>query len=250
MVSFLGFGLAFWLLAIVAVTINGISKSGFAGGIGVVSVPLMALVIDPAQAAAILLPLLIVMDYLSIKAWWGKQKNDLLKLLVPAAIAGIGAGYLLYDVLNAHLLKTMLGVVSLFFAGWGLFKGANISSHAPSWVGRICGMIAGFTSFIAHAGGPPVNFYLIPKRLPREQFLATAVVFFTIINLVKLIPYAVLGQINVENLSVAAVLAPFAWLGVKLGLLIQNKLNDELFYRLILCMLLLIGTKLIWDGMA
>ncbi|MCJ8300219.1 MAG: sulfite exporter TauE/SafE family protein, partial [Pseudomonadales bacterium] len=181
---------SFWLLAIVAVLITGISKSGFAGGVGVIAVPLLALQIGPMRAAAIMLPVLIFMDFLSVRAWWGKQRNDLLRLLIPAAALGIGLGYLLYDYFNEQILMLSLGLMSILFALWGLLKGVEMKSAGNPWIGRISGVVAGLTSFIAHAGGPPINFYLLPLKLSKSDFLATAVYFFATINLIKLLPYA------------------------------------------------------------
>lgn len=240
----------FWVVAIPAVLITGISKSGFAGGIGIIAVPMLALQLDPLRAAAVMLPLLIYMDFLSIRYWWSKQRNDLLALLIPAAIVGIGLGYLLYDVLNPQLIKLLLGGMSVVFALWGLLKGVNLAVASLPWVGRIAGFIAGLTSFVAHAGGPPVNFYLLPMKLSKEDFLATAVYFFAAINFIKLLPYAALGQINTDNLMVALLLAPVAWAGVRLGLVIQRKISSELFVNLMFALLFTIGVKLIYDGLS
>ena len=239
---------SFWLILTLGVLITGISKSGFAGGVGVITVPLLALETGPLRAAAIMLPLLIVMDFLSVRAWLGKQVSGLLWILLPAAVAGIVTGYLLYDYLDDQVLRIIMGGMSVLFALWGLFNGVNLSSFTAPWVGRICGAISGFTSFIAHAGGPPLNFYLLPHKLPREQFLATAVIFLATINLIKLVPYIALGQINTDNLMIALLVAPVAWIGVRLGLKIQHHLNDKLFYRIILMLLMFVGIKLIVDG--
>jgi len=245
----MGFDWTFWVLAGIGVLITGISKSGFAGGIGVITVPLLALQIGPIKAAAIMLPLLIIMDALSVRAWWGKQLNAQLKVLLPTAVFGIFCGYLIFDYLNDEVLRIVLGALSISFACWGLLKGGALARFTSPVVGRVCGAVAGFTSFLAHAGGPPLNFYLIPQQLPREQFLATAVVFLASINLVKLVPYMALGQINSDNLLIGVILAPIAWIGVKLGLSIQRRLNDQLFYRIILIMLAIVGAKLMWDGL-
>ncbi|MBQ0757119.1 MAG: sulfite exporter TauE/SafE family protein [Amphritea sp.] len=241
-------GWEFWSIAVIGVLITGISKSGFAGGIGVITVPLLALQIGPLRAAALMLPLLIIMDILSVRAWWGKQVKALLWLLLPPAAVGIGIGYLLFDYLNDQILRMILGWMSILFGLWGLLKGMKLGRFTSPWVGRVCGGVAGFTSFLAHAGGPPLNFYLIPQQLPREKFLATAVLFLASINLMKLVPYIALGQINSDNLVIGIVLAPIAWLGVKLGLKIQHLLNDVLFYRIILVLLMLVGIKLITDA--
>ena len=239
----------FWLVAIAGVVLTGISKSGFAGGIGIATVPILSLVMPPVQAAAIMLPLLILMDGFSLKAWWGQQNNHYLGLLIPPAIAGIVAGYLLFEYLNEEMLKLVLGVMSLLFALWGLGNGMQRVTFGSRLAGRLFGAIAGLTSFVAHAGGPPVNIYLLAKKLPKAQFLATAVIFFAVINVVKLVPYAMLNQFNTNNLLIAALLMPFGWVGVRLGLVIQRKLNDKVFYRIILVLLLAIGIKLIADAM-
>jgi uncharacterized protein len=241
-------GLTFWALAIVGVFITGVSKSGFAGGIGVITVPLLTLEIGAIRAAALMLPLLLLMDFFSVRAWWGKQLNDHLKHLLPASMIGIFIGYLLFDYLDDHILAFVLGVFSVLFSLYGLMKGSRFKHTISPRVGRISGLVAGFTSFLAHAGGPPLNYYLIPLKLPRAQYLATAVMFFASINVVKLLPYAMLGQINIENLFIALLLAPVAWIGVRVGLLIQSKLNDEIFYKSILVMLFIIGIKLIVDS--
>ncbi len=243
-------GWMFWLLAIIGVFITGVSKSGFAGGIGVISVPLLTLQVGPIRAAALMLPLLLLMDFFSVRAWWGKQLNEHLKHLLPASMLGILIGYLLFDYLDDQILAFMLGVFSVLFSLYGLMKGAKFKHRTSPRVGRISGLVAGFTSFLAHAGGPPLNYYLIPLKLPRENYLGTAVVFFAAINAVKLLPYAMLGQVNTENLLIALVLAPVAWIGIRAGLWIQARLNDEVFYKSILVMLFIIGIKLMVDSFA
>lgn len=237
----------FVALMIVAVLLTGISKSGFAGGVGVVAVPLISLKASPTFAVAVMLPLLIVMDVFSLKAWWRQRVDRLLWVMFPPAVLGVGLGYVTYGWFDEALLKLLLGVFSVLFGLWGLFKPLR-GRVMPGWVGRLCGAIAGFTSFIAHAGGPPLNFYLLQCQLTKQQFLATAVVFLAIINLVKLVPYAMLGLLDMDNLTVALMLIPVAWLGVRLGLIIQKRIDGELFFRLILGFLILLGIRLIFDG--
>lgn len=234
-------------LIIVAVLITGISKSGFAGGVGVVAVPLISLKASPAFAVAVMLPLLIVMDVFSVRAWWRHRVGSVVWLMLPPAVLGVVAGYLTYGVFNENVLKVLLGVFSILFGLWGLFK-PRFDRAAPDWVGRLSGGVAGFTSFIAHAGGPPLNFYLLQCRLSKEQFLGTAVVFLAATNLVKLVPYSLLGLLNVENLTLALLMIPVAWLGVRLGLVIQKRLSGEVFFRIILTLLILLGVRLIIDG--
>ncbi|ATJ81297.1 sulfite exporter TauE/SafE family protein [Halomonas beimenensis] len=234
-------------LLVAGVLLTGISKSGLAGGVGVVAVPLISLQASPAFAVAVMLPLLIVMDAFSLRAWWRHRVDGLLWLMFPAAVLGVGVGYLTYGRWDDDLLKTLLGVFSIVFALWGLLKPFR-GYLLPGWVGALCGGIGGFTSFIAHAGGPPLNFYLLQERLTKEQFLGTAVVFLAAINLVKLVPYGLLGLLVVDNLMVALALVPVAWLGVRLGLVIQRHLDGEKFFRIILLLLLALGGRLTLDG--
>lgn len=234
-------------LLIVAVLFTGISKSGFAGGVGVIAVPLISLKASPVFAVAVMLPLLIVMDVFSLRAWWRSRVDRLLRLMFPPAVLGVVIGYLTYGAFSDDLLKLLLGLFSILFGLWGLlkpFKGREMSSG----VGVVSGGIAGFTSFIAHAGGPPLNFFLLQKSLSKEEFLGTAVVFLACLNLVKLLPYAMLGMITVQNLTVALMLFPVAWLGVRLGLLIQKRIRGEAFFRIILALLILLGIRLVLDG--
>jgi|APCry4251928382_1046606.scaffolds.fasta_scaffold34175_2 uncharacterized membrane protein YfcA len=238
----------FWLVAIPAVLITGMSKSGFAGGAGGLTVPLLALAISPATAAAVMLPLLVYMDFLSVRSWWGKQNTAQLWILLPAAIVGIVVAYLLFDQLNEQYLRGILGVISLGFGIYGLTLGEWSQRKPSALMGRMCGTIAGFTSFVAHAGGPPLNAYLIPLRLAKTEYLGTAVVFFAVINLVKLIPYSMLGQINLSNLLISASLAPIAWIGVKLGLRIQDKFDEKQFKKIILSLMIIVGLRLLWTA--
>lgn len=244
----MGLEVEFWIIASISILIAGISKSGFAGGIGVITVPLLALQVGLIKATAIMFPILMVMDALSVRAWRGKQLNGLLRLLFPGAVIGIFIGYLLFDYLNEQILSILLGGFSIGFAVWGLLKGQRLKAEPKSWLGRICGTVAGFTSFLAHAGAPPLNFYLLPLKLPRENFLATSVVFAASVNLVKVIPYTLLGQINMNNLLIATVLLPVGCLGVWLGLNIHHRFNERVFNNTILLMLILVGGKLTFDG--
>lgn len=238
----------FIALLIIAVLITGISKSGFAGGVGVVAVPLISLKASPAVAVATLLPLLIVMDAFSLKAWWRRRDDRLLRLLLFPAVLGVLFGYLTYGAFSDALLKLVLGMFSMLFGLWGLLKPFRGGYILPDRVAPVCGGLAGFTSFIAHAGGPPLNFFLMHRRLDKEAFLATAVVFLAAINLVKLIPYYWLGLLSSENMLLALFMIPVAWLGVRLGLMIQQRLSGELFFRIILGLLVILGIKLVLDG--
>lgn len=232
-------------LLFVGVLITGISKSGFAGGVGVIAVPLISLRTSPAHAAALMLPLLLLMDALSVRAWWGRQLGSHLRMLLPPAILGILAGYFAFGNLSDEVIKIGLGGLSIMFGIWGLVKGAVKQLAFPPAVGMICGGIAGFTSFIAHAGGPPMSFYLINQKLIKEQFLATAVVFLAAVNFVKVVPYTLLGLFSVADMLPSLMMIPVAWLGVKLGVIVQQKINERYFFCVTFILLIFLGFRLI-----
>lgn len=242
----------FYAVAIPAVLLFGIAKGGFGGALGVAAVPLMSLVMSPVQAAGILLPILCLMDVLSVWAYRGKWVWPELRSLVPAALLGIAIGTLMFGYLSVSTVKLVVGVVALLFVAHyyvGTRQGhAATPKPAPRYLGALGGAGAGFTSFIAHAGGPPLSMYLLRRPLDRTQYVATAAVFFAVVNYTKLIPYGWLGQLSPDNLSASLILAPFAPIGIGLGIWLHKRVTDRLFFRVVYFMLLVVALKLISDG--
>jgi uncharacterized protein len=207
----------FYLFAVPAVLIYGISKGGFGGSIAVLSVLLMTFVVSPTQAAGILLPILCVMDLFVMWTYRGVFDRTSLKMLLPGAMVGIVAGYLTVDIMNDDAMRIMIGAISLAFClktwlDWP--RGAGREHGAVS--GTILGTMAGFTSFSIHAGGPPFGMYLLPKRLDPLLFAGTAGIFFAVVNYVKLVPYYYLDQLRMDNLVLSLILMPLAPIGVLL----------------------------------
>ena len=240
----------FYLFAGVAVIIVGISKSGFGSGLGMLGVPLMALVIPPAQAAAIMLPLLCVMDIFNVVHYRSRSDRANLVILIPAGLLGILLGTFTFGYLSDANMRILIGVISILFVGNFLFGKRDGGRQAgPSRIkGSIWGTVAGFVSYGVHAGGPPVNMYLLPQKLNKTIFVGTTVIFFAIVNYVKLIPYALLGQLNVDNLLTSLILAPLVPLGVWLGIKLHDRVNEKLFYNLAYFFLLATGVKLLYEG--
>lgn len=238
-------------LTIIAVIIVGISKGGLGGGLGMLGVPIMALVMSPLQAAAIMLPILCVMDLMALKAYWkGWSKLHLFRLL-PAAILGILLGTLSFQYFNDDLIRVLIGLIAVGFTLNHWFKPVRFIQRKPGlFSGLFWGGTAGFTSFVAHAGGPPINVYLLPQQLDKSLYQATTVFFFLVVNYVKLIPYAFLGQFNTDNLNISLFMLPVAALGVWLGIIIHHKIPDQLFFRIAYILLFLTGLKLIYDGLS
>lgn len=244
----------FYATAVPAVILLGLSKGGFAG-LGVLGMPLMALTIPPVQAAAITLPILMVQDAFSVWVYRRSWDRRNLRILLPGAVAGILLAYLLAARVPDAAVALVLGVISIVF-GLRHFVRRRIEPGAapappPSKpLGWFWGAVAGFTSMIAHAGGPPFQIYLLPQRLPRDLFVGTGVVFFTLVNLIKVPPYLALGQLTRASLMTSAVLFPLAIASTWAGVWLVRRVSGERFYDLVHLLLVLLGGKLVADGMA
>ena len=209
----------------------------------------MALSVTVPQAAAILMPVLLLVDLLGLAAFRRNFDRALLKFLIPFGLIGTAVGALLFTVLNAHVVAGIVGGCTLLFLAQRLvFPPRANSPPPPKWAGALLTLTAGFTSFVAHAGGPPLNAYVIPMRLTPLVFTATMAMFYFVINLSKWVPYAWLGLLNIQNMSTSLVLLPIAPIGVWIGIRIAKRINPLLFYRLIYTGMFLTGTKLLWDA--
>ena len=240
---------AFYAVAIPAVLLLGLSKSGFGAGFGSLAVPMMALTVTVPQAAAILMPILFVMDVMGLAAFRRHVDWKLIRFLVPLGLVGTVVGTLLFKAMDAKLVAGIVGLFTLaFLAQRLLFPPKPDSPHPPKWLGAILTATSGFTSFVAHAGGPPISAYVIPMRLPPLTFTATMAVFFFVVNLSKWGPYAWLGLLDLRNLSTSLALMPFAPLGVVVGVKIAHRIQPLLCYRLIYAGMFLTGLKLVYDG--
>lgn len=241
----------FWALAIPAVTINGVSKAGLGGGAGGVAVPLIALVLSPVQAAAIMLPVLCVMDLAGLKAYFGRWEPRIMRIIVPAGVLGCLAGTFTFRYLNDSLMRILLGTIALGYLAYSLAPRREREGAPPpsAWQGRFWGALSGFTSFVSHAGGPPLLVYLLPQKLEKVVFVATSMVFFAALNYAKIIPYLWLGLFDSRNLMTSLALVPVGVAGVYLGVWLQQRISAELFYRIIRVLLFATGSKLLFDGL-
>jgi uncharacterized membrane protein YfcA len=239
----------FYAFAVPAVLITGMAKSGFAAGFGALATPMLALVVPAPQAAAVMLPLLIAMDATGLQQLWKQRDRALVRRLVPWGVAGIAVGTLAFGMLDARTVAGLLGALTLMFLAHRLWGHARRHTHAPpAWAARVSGVAAGFTSFVAHAGGPPLMAYVLPLRLAPIVASATMAVFFAVINLVKLVPYAALGLMDLRNLATSALLLPLAPVGVWVGVWLVKRVDPTWFYRLAYLGMAATGLKLLWDG--
>jgi uncharacterized membrane protein YfcA len=243
----------FYAVAIPAVILVGLSKGGFAGGVGFVGVPLMALVISPVQAAAILLPILCLMDIVSVWTWWGVYDRRTLRDMLPGAVLGVGLGWLLAAMVTVEMVRLIVGAVAFVFVARWLYTqlrhGSGHASQPNAVVAGFWGLVSGFTSFVAHVGGPPFQVYALPLRLDPKVMSGTTAIFFAITNAIKLVPYFALGQFDATNLAASAVLMPLAPLATIAGAWLVRRMKPEVFYPLTYATVGLIALKLIYDGL-
>ena len=244
--------ISFYFLAVPVVFLVGRSTGGFGGGLGTLAVPLLALMIDPRFAAAILLPILCSMDAFSLwnfRDTWDKRN---LKILLPGALLGTVAGALTFEITNADWIRVVIGVLSIYFVGhylWGRRFLEELRERKPDKIaGTFWGCIAGYVSYIAHAGGPPVAIYLLPQHLTKSVLAGTTILFFAIINFIKLVPYVWLGQITSGSLFTSLALLPLAPLGVWFGVYLHRRVSDRIFYWISYGFLLIAGFKLMYEG--
>ena len=242
---------AFWGCAVGAVILVGIAKAGFGGGIGILATPLLALMVSVADAAAILLPLLIACDVFAVKHYRRTFDKTSVKRLLPGSVLGIGIGAFFFGYFSQHerVLELGLGCLALLFLCFQLGRAAILGNlgkrHPGTLEGLLMGAASGFTSTIAHAGAPPVVIYLLPQQLPRHLFVGTTVIFFASLNLLKLVPYWGLGLFHIDILKTTIVLSPLAYLGVKLGVFLIQRFTDLWFNRVIYVMLFAMAVQLI-----
>jgi uncharacterized membrane protein YfcA len=241
----------FYAAAVPAVILMGLAKGGFSG-IGSLSLPLMALVASPLQAAAITLPILIVQDVVSVWAYRHSWDRRNVAILVPSATFGIVLGYLLAAQVSDAAVKFAVGLIAATFAARRLLAARSGAKPAPAPAdvprGAFWGAAIGFTSMIAHAGGPPFQIYVMPQNLAREVFVGTGAIVFALVNWIKVPPYLALGQFTRENLLTSLALFPVAIAATWAGVLLVRRVSGERFYTIVYWLLILVGLKLIWDG--
>ncbi len=240
----------FYAVVIPAILLMGISKGGFGGGVGLIATPMVALVTTPTRAAAILLPILCAMDIVGVIAYRRSWDPVNMRILLPGSVVGILLGTATFRFLDESLIRLLLGALALgFVLRYWLARTPQQQPTAPSRrAGSFWAAVSGFTSFVAHAGGPPLSVYLLPQNMDKTLFVGTTVVYFTFVNYLKLVPYSLLGQFSGENLLTSLVLSPLAPLGMWLGIWLHRRIDEKLFYQAIYLMLAAVGVKLLYDG--
>lgn len=244
---------AFYAAAVPAVILAGISKAGLGGAVGGLAVPVMSLAIAPPRAVAILLPILLVMDAMGLFAFRGKIDRAVLRVAIPAGLVGTVLGWWLFRTVDERWIRGLIGAEAVIFALQRLLEGQAAWTGAPRPLrtGRaaLWSAISGFTSFVSHAGGPPMMQLMMPLKLHREIFVGTMAWYFAAINFSKIGPYGALGLLDETQLATSLALMPAVPVGYVLGLVLLRKASPALFVRVATVALLATGCKLLWDAL-
>jgi uncharacterized protein len=241
----------FWFFAAFVALLIGIDKSGFGGGISVIAVPLLALTIPAADASALVLPVLIFGDILAFRSYRKTIDAKNFRLLLPCLIIGVFIGTFFFQAVidNKRVLNVGIAVIALGFVIFqvtreALFK--RLEHHPPSklW-GALLGTIGGFTSMIAHVGGPLVTIFLLPQNLGREVFVGTSITLFFMTNIVKLPLYGFLGLLHIGNTLIILILLPLTYVGSRLGLYLNKRFSNLWFNRVMYLFLTLTAVQLL-----
>jgi uncharacterized protein len=241
----------FYAAAIPAVFIIGLSKGGFTA-IGLLTVPIMALAVSPVRAAGILLPILVLTDVVAVIAYWRVYDAATLKIMLPGALFGLAVGWFAASSMNESYVRLIVGLISIMFvAQYFVAPRQRLAPRAYNVAqGSFWGALTGFTSFVSHSGGPPYQVYVAPLRQDPSLFAGTSVIFFAILNALKLVPYFYLGQFDRENLTTAAVLFPVAIPSTLLAVWLVKRFDPKRFYNLIYATILLVGIYLVAESLA
>ena len=243
----------FWLLGIPAVVLLGLGKGGFVG-VGTLATPLLALAMSPLQAAAIILPLLIVQDSVGVWAFRKTWDPHILKVMLPGVVIGILIAYLFSASLPETWVLGALGLISVLFGLQRLWvqRGGRIAPAKmwPDWAGFACGIGSGVASQIAHAGAPPYQIWVMPRRLPRDMLVGTTAIFFAVMNWMKVPTYVALGEFTTANFIATLALLPVATGSTFAGVWLVRRVEPQRFYGLAYALLTLVGGKLLWDALA
>ena len=240
--------LSFFLVAVPAVLMTGIDKGGLGSVLGMLAVPLMSLVMPPLQAVVILLPLLLVMDGCAIWGWRHSVDWKIMRTILAPGLMGVLLGVLIFSKLSENILRFLIGFISIAFCFYQWFF-KTFKVQKPCRIkGGFWSLVSGFSSFGVHAGGVPLSIYMLPLRLDKAILTGTMAIFFGIINLAKIPAYGGLGQLTMSNALLSLLLLPLCPIGVRIGMYLVHRINEQFFYKILYIGLFITGLKLIFDA--
>lgn len=243
---------SFYVASTVAILITGISKSGFGGGLGVMAVPLMSMFVAPQFAAAVLMPILLAMDVLVVLQYRKAWSRKIVLRLLPGAAMGLGLGAVLFQSLDANVIRFVIGCLAVVFVvQFVLQRRQSSTPRAPSalttWV---LGGVSGFASYVAHAGGPPVKGVLLRQNLNKTEFVGTNTMYFFALNSVKTLAYGFTGTMSQDTIMISLWLAPVLVVGVVAGRWLHHRVEPALFVNIVYGCLALTALRLLTDSAA
>lgn len=238
----------FYLVALPAVTFLGLAKGGFAGA-GLLATPLLALYLPPLEAAALLLPILLTQDAISV--WWYRRDWDPwnLKVLLPGAVIGMALAWIFAAQMSDAMLRLTVGGIGIAFClnAW-LRRGNTEPQKKTAASGWFWGALSGFTSFLNQAGGPPFQVHVLPQRLPKMTLVGTTTIFFAVVNFLKIGPYFALGQFTTLNFATSLALLPIAVATNFFGIWLVRRTPTDLFYKIAYALVFFVSIALVWQG--
>ena len=241
----------YYICAAIAVIISGLAKGGFAG-LGALAMPVMAMGVDPIAGAAILLPILIVQDVVSVWSFRRTFSGEIIRVMLPGMALGVLLGYLYASHFSEKAVLGAVGGISIIFGLHRLWldraTAIVLPSNSPKWLGTIFGMASGFTSQIAHAGSPPFQMWVLPRRLPRDSLIGTTAISFAAMNWLKVPAFAALGQFTASNMMASAALLPLALAATFAGVALVRRIDASRFYTIIYALMVMLGVKLVFDA--
>jgi uncharacterized protein len=243
-------GALFWALALLAAGLIGLGKGGLPV-VGMLGVPVLSQVVSPIAAAGLLLPVYVLSDMFALYAYRHDFNRPVLAIMTVGVTIGVALGWMTAAITPVWAVTMLVGIIGAVFALQLLMRrtAPPAAKAADRGRGVFWGVVTGFTSFVAHAGAPPYQVYVLPLRLPKMVYAGTNTLLFAYLNAIKLIPYAALGQFNTQNLTIAAQLMPMAALAVWGGVKMVKYLPEKLFFKVVTWALLAVSAKLIWDGL-
>ncbi len=245
----------FYVVGLATIFATAVSKGAFGGGLPII-VPMLALAVDPITAAIIAAPLLVLMDVFALRSFGvGNASWPDLRALLPGLLIGLGIGWALFELVDHRIVTLAIAVVTLLFAvHWFLrtriqprVEGGGIPPSAK--LGVLAGGVSGFSTFISHAGGPPIMVYLLKRNLSKGLLAGTMIMFFLIANVIKLVPFGFLMADAPKAVAMSLVLAPAVPIGIVAGKWVHDQLDQQAIYFWCHILLLLIGGKMLFDAL-
>ncbi|MEM6727534.1 MAG: sulfite exporter TauE/SafE family protein, partial [Pseudomonadota bacterium] len=201
----------------------------------------------------LMLPLLMLIDVGSLTAYWGKWSWADCKRLLIGALPGVAVGIAVFRFANPDVIRFLIGTIALAFVAWQAAKARALvpvpTERLGAGAGVTAGAVAGFTSFVSHAGGPPLAVYLLSQQLDKRTYQASTVLVFWIINILKFVPYAALGAFTRDTWTGVLFLAPVAFLGTWIGVKAHRMIPERLFFTVTYILLVATGLRLIYDAL-